>query len=377
MRKPLGLGLLGAVAVTSLAFASSAFGAYAPKLSITAADEVTSIEFSQTDADDATAKVTILSPAGFTTGFTQAPGTTLGTLDGSVIAGAFGGATVPVAGTIVAGDTSNAALRQTAKTCTGTEDHAAIWLLNVTAAGQSLPAPVPLFVDPVGTPPLSAFASASIQLCLPPPPAASFQIKLLEASLHIGNTLNIFAPPATAGAYRWTAINTPYKADNTPNAAGTVETQGIEASPVDPSFTAKRITKTRRVKHKRYTDLFFSYSVRLSGTLQAGGEAVGGANVDLFSGPTTKIDTTTTNDSGAFTKTMKLTKTTAYHAVYLKDATVLAGGTCVPPLELLPGVDMPCPNVTSGGLTATTEEVRVVKPKLTHKRIKRKKGPKH
>ena len=63
---------------------------------------------------------------------------------------------MPVAGTIVAGDTSNATLCATAKQCTGTEGHAAIWLLNVTAAGQSLPLSVPLFIDPT-TPPLSAF----------------------------------------------------------------------------------------------------------------------------------------------------------------------------------------------------------------------------
>ena len=77
------------------------------------------------------------------------------------------------------------------------------------------------------------FASASIQLCLPAPPVASFQIKLLEASLHVGNTLNIFVAGDAPGTIRWTAINTPYKADNTPNAAGTVETQAIDAAPVD------------------------------------------------------------------------------------------------------------------------------------------------
>ena len=135
MRKTLRLGLLAVAAATSLAFASSAFGAYAPKLSITRSDEVTSITFSQTDADDATAKVTILAPAGFSGGFVQPAGTNIGTLDGSVVAGAFGGATVPVAGTIVAGDPTNAQLMAAAKVCTGSETHAAIWLLNVTAAG--------------------------------------------------------------------------------------------------------------------------------------------------------------------------------------------------------------------------------------------------
>ena len=83
MRKTLRLGLLAAAAATTLAFASSAFGAYAPKLLITRSDEVTSIKFSQTDADEATAHVTILVPPGYSGNYVQAPGTNIGTLQGS------------------------------------------------------------------------------------------------------------------------------------------------------------------------------------------------------------------------------------------------------------------------------------------------------
>ena len=373
MRKTVRLGLLAVAAASTLAFASSALAAYAPKLLITRSDEVTSIKFSQTDADDATARVQILAPAGYSGGFVQPAGTNIGTLEGSVIAGAFGGATVPVAGTIVAGDPTNAALMAAAEQCTGSATHAAIWLLNVTAAGQSLPDPVPVYLDPVATPPFNAFASASIQLCLPAPPAASFQIKLLEASLNVGNTLGIFTP-ATPGDYRWTAINTPYKSDNSGvNAAGTVETQAIDSAPVQASIATKRTTTTRRVKHKRFTDIFYSYNVRMSGTLQAGGHPVAGATVDIISGSDTKIGEATTNNNGTFTKTFKLSRTSSYHLVFNKDAEPLVGASCVPPLPLIPGVNMPCASVTSGGQHATTEERRVVKPKLTHKRIKNKK----
>lgn len=370
MRKALRLGLLMAVAATSLAFVSVAFGAYAPKLIINQTDETTAIKYSQTDADDPLAKVQILVPAGFSGNFALTPGTTIGTLEGSVIAGEFGGATVPVAGTIVSGDPANATLMATAKQCTGTETHAAIWLLNVTAAGQSLPAPIPVFIDPVSIPPFNAFASASIQLCLPPPPLATFKIKLLEASLEVANTGNIFAPPSAAGDYRWTAINTPYKADNTPNAAGTVETQGIESSPVTSTFGAKLVTKTRRVKHKRYTDIFYTYSARISGSVSEGGHTVAGANVDLMSGEAT-LDSTETGSNGAFTMTRPLKKTTSFHAVFTQDASPVAGGTCVPPIPFGAGLpNMPCASVTQGGFTETTLEKRVVKPKLTHRRVK-------
>lgn len=376
MRKALRLGLLLAAAATSLAFVSAALGAYAPKLTVNQTDEATVIKYSQTDADDPMAKVQILVPAGFSGNFVTSPGTQIGTLEGSVIAGAFGGATVPVAGTIVAGDPANQALRDTAKTCTGTETHQAIWLLNVTAAGQSLPAPVPLFLDALSTPPFNAFASAAIQLCLPPPPLASFQIKLLEASLIVGNTSNIFSPPSAAGDYRWTAINTPYGTDNKPNGAGTVETQGIESSPVESTFATKVITKTRRVKHKRFTDIFYTYSVRITGSVSEAGHTVAGAHVDLMSGET-KLDSTETGSNGAFTMTRPLKKTTSFHAVFTQDATPVLGGACVPPIPFGAGLpNMPCASVTQGGFTETTLEKTAKKPKLTHRRVKNKR-PKH
>ena len=78
MRKTLRLGLLAAAAATTLAFASSAFGAYAPKLIINQTDENTVIRFSQTDADDPTAKVQILvihdgTSRGWATTYDQTP----------------------------------------------------------------------------------------------------------------------------------------------------------------------------------------------------------------------------------------------------------------------------------------------------------------
>jgi len=373
MRKTLRLGLLAGSGFAALAFTSVAMAAYSPTLTIlneanaVTGDNHTDVSYKQTATDDPLAHVRILSPAGYTVTLTQAPGTQIGTLDGSVIAGAFGGATVPVAGTIVVGDPSNAQLQATAKQCTGVETHAAIWLLNVTAAGQSLPSPVPLFVDPTSGM-TSAFASASIELCLPPPPVAAFQIKLLEATLHVSG---VFAAPGSGSPFRWTAVNTPYAADNSVNLLGTIETQGIDATPVEGSFAAKRITKTRKVKHKAFTDIFYTYSAKLSGTVTAGGQGVGGANVDLMSGAT-KLTTASTNDSGSFTKTVKLTKTTTYHAVYTTIPAPLVGASCIPPLPLGPGV-MPCGTIMGPGLTVVTAEKTVTKPKLTHKRIKHKK----
>ena len=172
-------------------------------------------------------------------------------------------------------------------------------------------------------------------------------------------------------------MNTPYGADNHPNLLGTIETQGLDATPVDQAFNAKRITKVRKVRHKKYIDYFYSYSVRLSGTLQAGGEAVGGANVELMAGAK-KLGSTSTNDSGKYSQTMKLSKTTKFHSEATTTANALLGASCIPPLPLGPGV-MPCGTIMNPHLTAVSAEKTVVKPKLTHKRvkIKPKKRPKH
>src|SRR5215211_1487992 len=169
------LGLVGAGAVAALAFASVALAAYSPTLTTTRHVDLaggattTDITFAQTNADDPTARVVIYAPAGFSATLNQAAGAQIGTLEGSVVAGGLAGATVPVGGTITVGDPNSPTLRAAAKQCTGSEAHTAIWLLNVTAAGQSLPAPVPVYVDRLTTTPLSSFASTSLQLCLPHP----------------------------------------------------------------------------------------------------------------------------------------------------------------------------------------------------------------
>jgi hypothetical protein len=380
MRKTLRLGLVAGSGLAALAFSSVAMAAYSPSLIIT--NEVnsgtgqtsTGFGYNQTNADDPLAHVQFLAPAGYSVTLSQSPGTQIGTVEGSVFAGELGGVTVPIAGTIVVGDPTSTQLQAVAKQCTGA-NATVIWLLNITAAGQSLPAPVPVFVNPITSGMTSAFASASMELCLPPPPLATFQIKVLQAIAHVNG---VFAPPATAGEFRWTAVNTPYKADNSVNLAGTIETQAIEQRPLNATITTKRITKKRTVKKKAYTDIFYSYSARISGQVLVGGQPAGGVPVDIMSGED-KLMTTTTSTTGDYSATLKLKKTTTYHAVATRASTPVVGASCIPPLPLGP-TTMPCGNITSGAFAITTGERTVVKPKLTHKRIKhkkKKKRPKH
>ena len=92
----------------------------------------------------------------------------------------LGGALLPLTGTVQVRAASGTYLSGTtqvpiaaaATQCTGTATHTAYWVLILQAAGQTLELPV--FVDSPAAPPApggsaSAFASTSIQACLPPP----------------------------------------------------------------------------------------------------------------------------------------------------------------------------------------------------------------
>jgi hypothetical protein len=363
MRTSRRLGVFAAAAAAALALAGAALAAFGPSLTTTQATDssgadTTDIAYAQTNNDDPLAQLRIFVPVGFSVTLNQAVGTQIGTVpDGTVVVGDLAGAVVPVTGTVVVGDPTSATLKAAAKVCTGSEDHNAIWLLNVAAGGTSLPAPVPLYVDTITGSPVF---SAQITLCLPPPPLATLKIKLLTATLHM---TSVFSPSATAGSYRFTALNIPYAADNSVNLLGAIETQSIVRTPVDAGLTAKRITKTRRVgrgKHRRFLHTYFA---RLSGTVNAGGEAATDANVDVFAGKK-KIASASVNANGSFTKTFKLTKTTTYHFTASAEASDAVNATCDPPLPTgLPGINFPCGKITQSGFAAASNNVTVKKPK--------------
>ncbi len=236
------LTLLMLVGALALAGASSAFAAYtSPRLLITDTTPALTISFSQSAADDPTAKLTFYTPVGYTTSFAQAPGTTIGTVNALGTAGDLGGAALPLTGTVQVraatgtylSGTTQVPIAAAATACTGTATHIAFWVLILQAAGQTLELPV--FVDDVTAAPLSAFAKAQIQTCLPPPDVpvgtpgrATFGFKLTRA---IFTVRNVFAPTGSL-PLRWRVVATPYTpAAGMPNVAGTVETQSLVSQP--------------------------------------------------------------------------------------------------------------------------------------------------
>ena len=335
--------LVATAAALSLAFAGSALAAYTPHLSIThtpltlAGGGTTDLTVAFDQADDATAKVTIYVPQGYTGTLGVSPGTQLGTIDASIIAFAISPTQpLPLKGVITADDPA----KYVANPCSpGT--HEAVWLLRLQAAGTELA--VPGYVDTVTAPTEAPLGKFKLQFCLPspyiPPSAGGAMLgaKLVSATLHLSN---VFALPAQNGSYGWTALTTPYTVNTgTPNPAGTVQARAFVQLPAQLSLKAK-------VKKKTAT---------LSGALRLNLAGLAGVKVSLLSGSSrTKLKaagSATTRAGGAFSFRKTVRKTTYFRArvtVPTRSATCTGG---------VPGI--PCASATANGFTAQSAIIKV------------------
>jgi hypothetical protein len=359
------LGLLACAGLSTLAFAAVG-SAERLGVSSTPASGVV-IHYSQPSGAPAPAMVTIFPNPSYLAGtqvenFSQAPGTTIGTVSAKAIAGALGGATLPLTGTIVvkgAGDTymSNGTpvtFAAAATVCTGTASHTTFWVLELTAAGQTLE--VPVFVDKVpttlGTDPTGApipnpeaaattgYGAAEIKVCLPspdvPPPAgAAFGAHLFDATLSIKG---VWA--GGSNEYRWHALVLPYTAGTaTPDPKSAVEVQGLERRFGFVSVRAK------------YSGL----SANVTGVVTEAGTAVIGGKVTIRGGR--KAVTATSNATGDFSVTVPLrAKGAALKATAVVPERDLGGGACsVSPAFAAKYVGVPCVDVAVGGWTLTVK----------------------
>jgi hypothetical protein len=350
-------GLLACAGLSTLALAATAS---AEKLGVssTAVSGVV-IHFSQPSGSPAPAKVTIYPNPSYATGtqvqnFSQAPGTTIGTVSAKAIAGALGGATLPLTGSLIvkgAGDTylsngSPVPLATAAAACTGTATHTAFWVAQLTAAGQTLE--VPIFVDAIpltsgtdatGAPvpnPEAAAGSAKINFCLPspdvPPPAgAAFGAHLFDAVLAIKGVWS-----GGSNEYRWRAVVIPYTAGTaTADPTKAVEIQGLE----------------RRVGSVAASAKYSGLRAKVTGVVTEAGTAVAGAKVLIQGGR--KAVRVTSNATGDFSATVPLRRRLAPLKV---TATVaerdLGAGACsLTPLFVAALPTITCADVAIGGWT--------------------------
>lgn len=355
------LGLVSAVALTG---AGTALAAYtSPKLLVTDAQPSVTINYTQSASDDPTAKLTFYAPSQYSATLTQPAGQTIGTVTAQGTAADLGGALLPLTGTVQVRAASGTYLSGSqqrpiallAAECTGTATHTAYWVLILQAAGQTLELPV--FVDSPAAPPApggsaSAFASASIQACLPPPdvPAgtpgrATFGFKLTAVDFKV---TNVFTTAGT-GEPRWRVLATPYTpGTGRPNPAGSVEAQSVIGFPRTVTLRKPAVKPV-----KGFVTLRISGTVSLpAGTtatlrLYRGARAPSAASIVLRSSGT------------AYSGTLRIRQTTKAQTIFLQTRASVPAGT----VTCSPTFGVPCLSATRAAIAVRSNTVRIVIPR--------------
>jgi hypothetical protein len=248
-----------------------------------------------------TAKVAIYVPSGFDLDLSGAPGTKIGDAEGDVLAKQLGGAKLPMTGTLTVDDPAKYAADANAQACDANA-HAAVWLLTLTASGQSIG--IPVFVDrTTGTD--TALGGFVIEACLASPDVpvdqggAPFGAQLIDVTLETSGVI-VNAP---AGSPVWKGFITPYTPGTaTPDPTGTVEVRCIEPLP-------HTVSKLKTVYSKK------TKKVTVTGVLLAAGKPRAGVHFRVQAGTTPNVDSfkpwavTTTDAKGGFTIVKPLTRT--------------------------------------------------------------------
>jgi len=233
MKRTLRLLVLTMASAVALAFAGSALAAYKPALWVQqgsyklGASASPGFLFLSSPNYDATAKMTIYSPAGYTHNFTRlTPGAKAGQAYAIVKANSLGGALLPLSGPVIVGNPADPKTQAASQACTGSPTSQYVFVLDTSLQGQQIQ--VLDFVNAAGQ-------YVTQQICLPAPSAAPFQAQVILANF----TLNrVFANPAKAGGYQWVGDFTPY-AGTVANPAGMVESRTWAGLPA--TITFKRV----------------------------------------------------------------------------------------------------------------------------------------
>jgi hypothetical protein len=306
--------VVAAAALATLAFANSALAANTGTFSVVhspqtlATSAATTIEVTVPQSDDPIAAVNIYSGTGYTLNLSQAAGTGIGT----VTATAFSrdnNLTLPLEGTVTTADPNAAANLAGSAQCTGLPKSQAVWVMNLSVAGQTLA--IPIYVNATDGAPDQALGGYRMSICLPPPdvpvgtPGRSFQgAQLLSAKLTV---TGVFTTPASGGLIKWESLFTPYNpGKGTANRAGTFEARAFVPMPIILGLHRSYVVKTNTWK--------------LNGKVTEGGQPVGGLQITIRRGPSatklTSRSTTKTDANGNWSTSGHLTpKRTTYFQI--------------------------------------------------------------
>jgi hypothetical protein len=306
--------LVAAAGFATLAFANGAFAAntasivvYHTPMSL-ANSGSTTIQVNVPQATDPIAALRIYSGTGYTAKLDQAAGTKLGTVDATALS-RDNNLTLPLTGDVTAADPATAANKQGSVQCTGLPQSTAVWVMNLSVAGNTLA--IPIYVNSTDGAPDQALGSYRLSICLPPPdvpvgtPGRAFQgAQLLFAKLALNG---IFTTPTGGGLVKWEGIFTPYNpGKGTPNAAGTFETRAFVPLPIILGLHRSYVLKTN--------------TWRLNGKLTEGGKPVSGITVTIRRGPSatnlSSRSTVKTSATGSWSTAGRLTpKRTTYFQI--------------------------------------------------------------
>ena len=353
MKSSIRLALLVCASFVGLAFAGPALATYKPSLTVEQSSYKLGAPFTAdlfiaaAESDDPSAKLTIVSPAGYGVNLSQAPGAKVGSAVVIAKIAALGNVPFPLTGDVVVGNPADPSIMATSTKCTGSPTNQAVLVLNLSLQGQS-PTPFPVFVNKVG--PVTTF-----QICVPYPEISSsnpagIRILLLDATIK-----GVFTNATTANGYEWATLFTPYGPTKVPNPAGTVQWQTYVGLP--SSLTLKKVKAKKGFK--------------LVGQLKVAGLNPAGVRVNLYSGKKARpAPNAVSSGTGKRTgRSGKLPRTGKYTIVRrsVKFATFFQtrfeGYRPVPQCEdQLPGVPaVPCAGADIAAVTSN--QIKVLKPK--------------
>jgi hypothetical protein len=356
-----GLAAVAALVVAQGALAANTGAANTGTISVShdpmvlAGSRSTTIHVTLPQADDPIAAINIYAPSGYTTNLSQAPGTTIGTVDATAFSHAAG-IPVPLSGNVVVA--SPASFTQQSAQCAGVPTSAAVWLLNLAIQSQTIQ--VPAYVNPTAGAE-QALGAEKISVCLTPwdVPEALGGAPQGAQVLDVRFTVNgVFTTPTGGNLLRWDTLFTPYTpGTGKPSLAGTFEARAFVPLPLVLGLHPTYASKTN--------------TFRLSGTVTEGGLAVPDLTVHISRGIAparlTQQSATRTGSNGAYRTAghLKPRRTTYFRINASMPEHAFAAGCQSPaPAAIAPGG---CVSATLSGWSVQSAVLRLTVPKA-HKK---------
>jgi len=353
--------IAGLALVAGLVLAQGAFAANTGTISVShdpmvlAGSKSTTIHVTLPQADDAIAAINIYAPSGYAANLSQAPGTTIGTVDATAFSHTAG-IPVPLSGNVVVANPASFA--QQSAQCAGVPASAAVWLLNLAIQSQTIQ--VPAYVNPTAGAE-QALGAEKISVCLTPwdVPEALGGAPQGAQVLDVRFTVNgVFTTPASGSLLRWDTLFTPYTpGTGKPNLAGTFEARAFVPLPLVLGLHPTYVPKTN--------------TFRLNGTVTEGGLPVPNLTVHVSRGIAparlTQQSSTRTGSNGAYRTAghLKPRRTTYFRVNASMPEHAFAAGCQSPaPPTVAPGG---CVSATLSGWTVKSPVLKLKVPKAPKK----------